>query len=73
MSGQGTIERLPDNTFRLWVSAGRDDAGKYRRVSERFAGSFREAQARLAKLRGDIDAGRYIAKHRETLAAFVET
>lgn len=72
MSGQGTIEKLPDGTFRLWISAGRDDVGKYRRISERFGGSYRDAQRRLAALRADVDSGRYIARRKGTLAGFVE-
>ncbi len=73
MSGAGSITKLANGDHGVWVSAGvNPDTGKRVRIFERVSGTYRQAQTRLAAMRSDIDAGRYIASGPETFGAFIE-
>ena len=72
MSAGGTIQRIEKGVYRIWLSAGKDENGKRVRISERFRGSYRDAQRRLAVMRASADRGEYVTNKTDTFSAFMK-
>lgn len=69
----GSIEKVGDNRYRLWVSAGKDEfTRKRRRIQRRFRGSYREAQKRLRELETEVESGIYVPAGNITFNEYVD-
>lgn len=68
-----SISKLKKGKYRIYVSAGSDAHGKRLMRTQRFTGSFRDAQAREAVMRAEIRSGKYIVGDPITFRDYVET
>lgn len=69
------LEDKPRGKCRKWkitVSLGRDETGKYRQKSRNFAGTYTEAKAEALRMKALADEGRLVARKSYTFAEYAE-